>query len=93
MQLGGETLPAFGERHVFAGLESIPEAPGVTLPQRRADHPRRGRLVSPDPVELAGGMLRTRCAEADGVTLLDPMWWSTTGLNDPATTEGAADAR
>ncbi|MBK9649131.1 MAG: RHS repeat-associated core domain-containing protein, partial [Deltaproteobacteria bacterium] len=97
LQLGGETLPAFGafgentqapsafdERHLFAGLESIPEAPGVMLAQHRAYHPRTGRFLSPDPLGLAGGMFRTRYAEGDGVNLVDPTGWSAGG---PSTTD------
>jgi RHS repeat-associated protein len=105
LQLGGETLPAFGafgentqgpsafdERHLFAGLESIPEAPGVMLAQHRAYHPRTGRFLSPDPLGLAGGMHRTRYAEGDGVNLVDPTGWTATGLNDPATMDVKDDA-
>jgi RHS repeat-associated protein len=102
LQLGGETLPAFGafgentqapsafdERHLFAGLESIPESPDVMLAQHRAYHPRTGRFLSPDPLGLAGGMFRTRYAEGDGVNLVDPTGWLTNGLstNDPSQME------
>lgn len=85
-QLGGASLPAFGafdeytqaprafdERHLFSGLEAIPDAPA----HREVPEPRSASRA---------GCSRARHAEGDGVSHADLTGWSASGLRDPATT-------
>ncbi|MFT5584117.1 MAG: RHS repeat-associated protein, partial [Cognaticolwellia sp.] len=67
-----ESQTAFGEsplvstsdevRYLFAGLEALPDAPGIQLSQQRVYDEATGRFLSPDPIGLGGGWHRTRYA-------------------------------
>ncbi|MCB9762542.1 MAG: hypothetical protein H6739_22275 [Alphaproteobacteria bacterium] len=70
---GGLGPVADDERFLFAGLELLPDAPGLLLARHRAYDADAGHFLSTDPKGLAGGLHRFRYAEGDPLRYVDPL--------------------
>ncbi len=70
---------ATDDRFAYAGMETLPNTPGVQLAQQRLYDAETGRFLSPDPIGLAGGPFRSRYGLGNPTGFSDPSGYQADG--------------